>query len=125
MKYNVGDKFVIEIGEVFNNGLTFESDNTPCELYRIKGFNSLVFDKNGLNKLKKLEKAEVSVDWSKVAVDTPILVSNRGKIWSKRYFAKYEHGKVYAFDDGRTSWSITGNFEVSSWEYAKLTEREG
>ena len=34
--YKIGDKFIIEIDEVFEN-----KDKT---LYRIKGFNSLVFD---------------------------------------------------------------------------------
>ena len=123
MKYNVGDKFVIEIGEVFVNGLSFENDSKPCELYRIKGFNSLVFDESGLDKLKKLEKSEVCVDWSKVAVDTPILVSSKGKHWYRRYFAKYENGMVYAFDDGKTSW--TNEEYKTPWEYAKLAESEG
>ena len=45
MKYNIGDKFVIEIGRIaFNQG-------EP--LYRIKGFNTLVFDDNGLDRLEK------------------------------------------------------------------------
>lgn len=124
MKYNVGDKFVMEVGEVFVNGLSFENDSKPCELYRIKGFNSLVFDESGLDKLKKLEKSEVGVDWSKVAVDTPVLVSDSGKYWYRRYFAKYENGMVYAFDDGQTSWSNNGD-EPLSWAYAKLAESEG
>ena len=124
MKYNVGDKFVIEIGEVYSSGLPFANDDEPSILYRIKGFNSLLFDENGLDKLKKLEKSAVCVDWSKVAVDTPILVSNYGNHWNKRYFAKYENGMVYAFDDGLTSWSNKGS-EPSIWKYAKLAESEG
>lgn len=55
-KYKVGDKFLIEIAEVYENVLSdievFEA-TTSETLYRIKGFNSLVFDKNGLDKLKK------------------------------------------------------------------------
>ena len=58
-KYKVGDKFIIEIAEVYENVLSdvdvFEAA-TSEPLYRIKGFNSLVFDKNGLNKLEKLKK---------------------------------------------------------------------
>ena len=91
MKHHVGDKFVIEIGE------TFYSDNDCKKLYSIKGFNALIFDENGLDRLEKLEgnKEEV-VDWSKVAVDTPILVSNNGKYWYRRYFAKYKtNRRVY------------------------------
>lgn len=56
-KYKVGDKFIIEIAEVYENVLSgvdvFESA-TSEPLYRIKGFNSLVFDKNGLDKLEEI-----------------------------------------------------------------------
>ena len=52
-KYKVGDKFVIEIEGIYENVLsnTFEVDISK-QLYRIKGFESLVFDKNGLDKLE-------------------------------------------------------------------------
>ena len=66
---------------------------------------------------------EPEVDWSKVAVDTPILV-RQGKSgrWFERHFAKYENGDVYAWVDGRTSWTgATG----AKWTYAKLAETEG
>ena len=38
------------------------------------------------------------VNWSKVAVDTPILVSFDGCNWVKKYFAKVQNNTVYAFD---------------------------
>ena len=63
---------------------------------------------------------EPETDWSKVAVDTPILVrQTKDGEWVKRYFAKYEDGDVYAWDVGRTSWSADG---VNTWKYAKLAE---
>lgn len=64
------------------------------------------------------------VDWSKVAVDTPILVrdSEEGK-WLRRYFANYENGTVYAWESGTTSWSSSIG-SVRNWEYAKLVESE-
>ena len=66
------------------------------------------------------EYKEPEVDWSKVAVDTPILV-RQGKSgrWFERHFAKYENGDVYAWVDGQTSW--TGADEIK-WKYAKLAE---
>ena len=69
------------------------------------------------------EYEEPEVDWSKVEVDTPILVKaiDDGK-WKKRYFAKYEGGVVYAWDGGKTSWNKDC---VASWQYAKLAESEG
>ena len=50
-KYSVGDKFVIEIGEVFTGDFSVK-ENT---LYRVKGFRSLVFDKTGLDNLERLD----------------------------------------------------------------------
>lgn len=77
--------------------------------------------RGALNKWLYEEYKEPQVDWSKVKVDTPILVSNRKKDgeWYKRYFAKYENGKVYTFSDGCTSW--TANM-TCSWSCAKLYE---
>ena len=69
------------------------------------------------------EYKEPEVDWSKVAVDTPILVrQDKNGDWLKRHFAKYKNGDVYVWADGRTSW--TGAAEIK-WKYAKLAEMEG
>ncbi len=61
------------------------------------------------------------VDWESVEVDTPILVrdSNESK-WTKRYFALFEEGLIYAFESGATSWSVENNRRVVPWKYAKL-----
>lgn len=63
------------------------------------------------------------VDWDKVKVDTPILVSFDGCNWLKKYFAKVQNDTVYAFNDGATSWSVSNKeYCVTSWRYAKLAE---
>ena len=68
------------------------------------------------------EPEEPEVDWSKVKVDTPILVrQGKNGEWLERHFAKYENGNVYAWVDGQTSW--TGADEIK-WKYAKLAESE-
>lgn len=68
---------------------------------------------------------EPEVDWSKVEVDTPILVrTDEATPWVRRYFAKYEDGIVYVWNLGRTSWSATNDKDVSAWPYAKLAESE-
>ncbi len=70
------------------------------------------------------EYKEQEVDWSKVKVDTPILVKDtEEEEWQRRYFAEFENGKVYAWHDGLTSWSSVGGCE-RSWKYAKLAESE-
>ena len=69
------------------------------------------------------EYEEPETDWSKVEVDTPILVrQGKNGTWLERHFAKYENGDVYAWVDGQTSW--TGEDEIK-WKYAKLAENEG
>ena len=69
---------------------------------------------------------EPEVDWSKVAVDTPILVRRSdNEEWNKRYFAGYGNdGCIYAWSNGCTSWTAYNNSDVTEWEYAKLAESE-
>lgn len=63
------------------------------------------------------------VDWSKVAVDTPILVSFDGCNWFRKYFAKVQNGTIYAWNDGATSWSVANKeYCVTAWRYVKLAE---
>lgn len=63
------------------------------------------------------------VDWSKVAVDTPILVREiDGCPWKKRYFAFFDGRIVQAWKYGATSWSIVDKRDTTSWSYAKLAE---
>lgn len=45
------------------------------------------------------------VEWEKVPVDTRIIVETTYETL-RRYFAKYEEGKVWYFDRGGTSWSM-------------------
>ena len=67
------------------------------------------------------ECVEPKVDWSKVAVDTPILVKiSESDPWIRRYFAKYENGKIYAWADGKTSWSVNEPDDIIDWSFAKL-----
>lgn len=46
----VGDKFIIEVGSTYYSP-------TMGNKYFIKGFNSLVFDDNGINKLERYKPA--------------------------------------------------------------------
>lgn len=69
------------------------------------------------------ESEEPKTDWSKVEVDTPILVrEDEDEEWWKRHFAKYEDGVVYAWRDGCTSWNAEGG--MVEWNYAKLADSE-
>ena len=63
------------------------------------------------------------IDWSKIEVDTKILVSIDNKRWYRRYFAKFENDKIYSFANGTTSftYNYTG---LVPWEYAKIYKEE-
>jgi hypothetical protein len=66
-----------------------------------------VFVKN-LPALMQLDFHEV-VDWGKVKQDAKVEVSYDGAkhFNDRRYFAKYENGKVRIYPHGQTSWSYT------------------
>ena len=83
------------------------------------------FCNDEIEKWANSEYVEPPVDWSKVAVDTPILVRDCEEgIWKKRYFAKYEDNMVYAWGLGATSWSAEGDSDITSWKFAKLADSE-
>lgn len=64
------------------------------------------------------EYIEPTVDWAKVPVDTPILVNNSICLdWVRNHFAKYENGRVYAWEGGKTSYTTD---KTCYWKYAKL-----
>lgn len=65
--------------------------------------------------------------WDDVPVDTPIWVRNKeDRPWSKRHFYKYKFGKVFAWDQGKTSHSVDDNsVQYSSWNYATLEKPDG
>ena len=89
----------------------------------------VIEDNLTLDEILQMEFEEiVDVDWSKVQVDTKILVSEDGIDWYRRYFAKYENGIIYAFSDGLSSFTACykpecGYRRVCSWKYAKLYEK--
>lgn len=91
---------------------------TPCDTCELRGNCTKRF-KHWANS----EYVEPQFDWSKVPVDTPILVKGSGDTrFIRRYFAKFENGVVYAWDAGRTSWS--DGTRMTNWECAKLAESE-
>lgn len=93
-----------------------------CDLYDMQGD----CDKLKIQEWASAEYVEPPVDWSKVDVDTPILVRDgESDTWARRYFAKYEDNTVYAWGNGSTSWSATDSVDVRDWKYAKLAESEG
>ena len=59
------------------------------------------------------------VDWSKVAVDTPIKIRYNDGVVVNRHFSKFLGGMLYYFDNGMTSWSETGETKIMP-KYVRL-----
>ena len=77
----------------------------------------------GKNQLIDIGEYLGIVDWSKVEVDTPILVKHRvEETWEKRHFACFKNGYVYTWREGTTSWSVPDEQLITMWNYAKLAE---
>ena len=116
------EKYADEIKKY--KGETFCNDFVQPYILKRNNCHSMDCDQCSMLKLIWLleEYEEPETDWSKVEVDTPILVrQGKNGEWLERHFAKYENGDVYAWVDGQTSW--TGADEIK-WEYAKLAESE-
>lgn len=78
--------------------------------------------KKGVEEWSNSEYVEPPVDWSKVPVDTKVLVrDNNEQPWKKYHFAKYKNGRVFTWVEGKTSWTV---FTDCSWNYAKLADKE-
>ena len=123
------EKYAKEILDIVCEGDNFGLQNgkpVPCNNIKCRGCEFYSADcRANTRTWVNREYVEPPVDWSKVAVDTKILVrDHEDNVWVHRYFAKYEGGKIYAWSDGLTSWSDAGSINVSAWECAKLAESE-
>lgn len=70
------------------------------------------------------EYKEPEVDWSKVAVDSPVLIRDCDTdCWTRRYFAEYRNGLIYIYRAGKTFWSADPT-ELECWDQVKLAIEE-
>lgn len=111
-----GCDFALKAGKVVN------CQNTDCWTCgfssHIDGVCCSVKRKNWAN-----SEYEEYVDWSKVPIDTKILVRDaEDQQWKRRHFAGVTYEGVYAFDYGSTS--FTSNGIKCYWKYAKLYKEE-
>lgn len=125
------EKYAKEIVDVALKDETFAlMDGKICACSDVQGCTSCAFYDRDDCIISKQEWAnseyvEPPVDWSKVAVDTPILVKDvKSGEWNRGYFAMYENGTVFTWYHGATSWSAEGDSDISSWKFAKLAESE-
>lgn len=132
------EKWAKEIVEIARQGglvavhngkpvICWDTNCRDCDLYYVEGTQVMCDWKR--REWFDAEYVEPSVDWSKVKVDTKVLVSYDGETWIKRYFAeisKYGSRKVRCFPDGTTSWTYDSQDlqNLVEWKYAKLADDE-
>ena len=121
------EKYAKEILEIACSGSSLAFDKTTNKVVPCNSLccSNCLFGHNCNEEIKEWcesEYIEPPVDWSKVPVDTPILVRDEDEEkFKKRHFAKYANEKVYAWNMGTTSWTANENC-VTSWNCAKLAE---
>ena len=119
------EKYAEDLHSIFLNSFGVdEENNKPFRCARVcRGHCKFYNNEIDCQTLaKQWLNEEYKTDWSKVPVDTPILVrDNEHEKWRRRYFAKYKNGIVFAWADGLTSWS-RGDTICEDWKYARLCE---
>ena len=127
------EKYKDEIDEIFdtNDGTIAVNKNTN-EITNCSDFecSKCLFSARYNNTIScaitmaKWLVSEYKVCWSKVPVDTPVLISVDNRNWFNRYFAGVnEKGQPTVFCYGATQWS-SGYKEPCHFKYIKLAEVE-
>lgn len=94
--------------------------NTFCERCRFGGSSNCTTQ---FIKWVKEEYKEPEIDWTKVPVDTKILVRDyKDASWYKAHFASYKDGKPFAFPWGRSSWTVTPSMSPIAWSYTEIAD---
>lgn len=83
-----GDKFIIEIDEIYGN----DYDGRP-KLYRANGMKTLVFDKDGLDKLQK--------------INSVVTAEEGNRLFNEAYEKGYKDGSIGLLTDNRNATDYT------------------
>lgn len=119
------EKYQKDIIEIIKSGITIAiKDGMPVECSSVSCLNCDFYKETHCRKKVgewlESEYVEPTVDWSKVPVDTKVLVSSDGEVWKKRHFARVEHGWPLVWGDGQTSWSTDRAEYSRHWKFIKL-----
>lgn len=128
------EKYKDDIERLGDNSIAFDKSNNKIVKCVDIACNDCAFYENfdacRLNAMKWAaeEYKEPEVDWSKVPIDTPVLISGDGKEWYRRYFSGAdENGQPTVFGCGATRWSskdFDENERVWHVKHIKLAEVE-
>ena len=125
-------KFKKELYDILVNGdgLALDPDGKPVTCYDIDCHQCRFFTGIGLcrerrNEWLEAEYVEPEVDWTKVPVDTKVLVRDYDTMdWTPRYFAGVNKvGERTAWPGGKTSFTVP-NDTRSVWRDMKLYKED-
>lgn len=122
------EKYAEQILDMAVNTISIavDKEGKPCNCNAISCSDCMFIGggcKKRLKEWSEQEYVESPVDWSKVPVDTKILVrDSENETWKKRHFAKFEDGKIFAWANGVTSFSVYNSDFTKEWNQGKLAE---
>ena len=117
---NKGKKYYLNM----EDGNEWEVVEFNLEFDLFNQYNENIFTVYCLSEIMKGNYIEV-VDWSKIPIDTKILVrDSEDSTWKKRMFCKYKDGRFYAWCDRRCSFTAYNEDDYTEWKYVKLYEEE-
>lgn len=107
----VGDKFIVEVGEVWTkpNGK---------KMYFIKGFNTLIFDDNGINKLEKYDPKSRKTEKNTMALKVGDVIYYPGCITKHiviGYSGNADEEWFEIFNTKTCKTSYISSAEISKW----------
>lgn len=122
------EKYAEQIIDMTLDGVLIAVDKKgkPCDCNAICCSDCILNDERCRKCFKEWaeqEYIEPTVDWSKVPVDTKVFIRDYdSQPWRPRYFAKFENGKIYTWNDGRSSFTALEPRATSWWNQGKLAE---
>ena len=125
-EYNMETRFGVlkdNSNKIITPDATIGLDELNCQLETRFGQKIVRMYENTIDGLKCVQNRDSDfVDWGNLEVDTKILVKTYvNDKWKKRYFAKHEYGSVYAWNEGRTSFTEE---KTTQWAIAKLYKED-